>query len=89
MQSILKVALDKVSWQNHDVRLDIEGFDKESTVKLKSKCKEYQTGGNKRALEQGKLKARAAKRVAGDDGKGKSGGKGGEAKSTLVKNKKE
>ena len=39
LQSIMQVALVKVSSQNQDARLGIEGFDKESTLKLRSKCK--------------------------------------------------
>ena len=36
---ILKLALGKVSSQNHDVKLGIEGFDKNSILKFRRRCK--------------------------------------------------
>ena len=37
LQSIFKVALGKVSSQNHDTKLGIDGFDKEGILKFKCK----------------------------------------------------
>jgi hypothetical protein len=39
LQLILKLALGKVSSQNHDVKLGIEGFDKNSILKFRMRCK--------------------------------------------------
>ena len=39
LQSILKVALGKISSQDHNAKLGIVNFDKENKVKFRSKCK--------------------------------------------------
>ena len=39
LQSVMKIALGKVSSQNHNAKLGIENFDKECIVKFRSKCK--------------------------------------------------